>query len=281
MGENNRLTLDVGGVVMEIEVPSGWLPPLAARYGAFISAAQPVWHTRLIYDPSVVPDATAWIEHDELFSRFQVYGYAGWLDLAAHSAAISTPSPERAVSALERLLVYVCMQALPREHEGLLLHACGVLRNGAGEVFVGPSGAGKTTIARLATGHGQVVGDENVIVRLDGDVPKLISTPFWGSSTPPEIVARVRVEAPLRAVYVLTHAPGFACTRLSAAEAALALLASEKVAVERPASAAAWLAVAERLTAQVGMYRLAFRPAPELWAFLTDEIVRKVSVAPY
>ena len=268
MADTDRMTLDVGGVVMAVDVPAGWLAPLVERYTAFVSDAPPAWQVTLHCEPALQTEDPGWIEHVDLRTRFHVQSYAGWLDLSAHVAAISTASQERAFSALERILVYISMQTLPREHAGLLLHACGVLRHGGGDVFVGPSGAGKTTVAQLAAGYGQVLCDENMIVRLDVDGPKLLSTPFWGFSTPPEMIVRARVEAPLRALYILAQSPNFERTPLTAGEAALALLQSEKVAVERPASAAAWLDVAEQLVTQVPVYRLGFRPTPELWQFL-------------
>jgi hypothetical protein len=164
---------------------------------------------------------------------------------------------------VERTLVYICMQALPREHAGLLLHACGVVRHGAGHVFVGPSGAGKTTVAQLAAGYGQVLSDENVVLRANTPGPELWSTPFWGFSTPPELIARARVTAPLRAVYILAQTAGFTLTPLTPGKAVLALLSSEKVAVER-------LAAAQRLVERTPVYRLGFRPTSELWELLGE-----------
>src|SRR5262249_29799700 len=54
------------------------------------------------------------------------------------------------------------------EIDGLLLHASSVLRRGRAFLFPGPSGAGKTTIARLAAGGG-VLSDEVSAVRRVGD----------------------------------------------------------------------------------------------------------------
>lgn len=268
MEATERLILDVGGVVMAVDVPAGWLPPLAERYAAFAVDAPPAWRVTLRCEPGLPAEDPGWIEHDEFRTRFHVVAIAGWVDLAERLGVVSTTSEARAFSAVERTLVYICMQSLPREHAGLLLHACGVVRHGAGHVFVGPSGAGKTTVARLAAGHGQILSDENVILRTSNAGPQLWSTPFWGFSTPPQMVARVRSCVPLRAVYVLAQTPGFELTRLTPSQAVLALLDSEKVAVERPASAAAWLGAAEQLVTQTPIYRLGFRPTPELWAFL-------------
>lgn len=268
MAQSERLTLDVAGVVLAVDVPVGWLAPLVERYAAFLSASQPAWQVALHCDPDLQLDQPGWIEHEEYRTRFHVNAAAGWIDLAERCGAVSTSSEAGAFSALERILVYICMQTLPREHAGLLLHACGVERHGAGYVFVGPSGAGKTTVARLAPGYGQVLSDENVILRVGDGGPQLWSTPFWGFSTPREMVARVRLAVPLRAVYVLAQTPRFELARLTPAQAVLALLDSEKVAVERPASAEAWLGAAQHLVAQTAVYRLGFRPTPELWTWL-------------
>ncbi len=268
MTETNRLTLDVGGVVLAVDVPGGWLAPLEARYAPFVVDAPPAWQVTLRHDPAVDDAGAGWIDHAGPLTRFQVQTYAGWLDLDARLAEVSAPSEARAFSAVERVLVYICMQTLPREHDSLLLHAAGVARHDGGAAFVGPSGAGKTTVASLAPGHGQLLGDENVIVRLGADGPQLLSTPFWGFSTPPDLIVRARLQAPLRAVYILAQTPDYQRTPLTAGQAVMALLASEKVAIERPESAAAWLAVAEQLVARVPVYRLGFRPTPELWAFL-------------
>jgi hypothetical protein len=201
-----------------------------------------------------------------------VSDHTGRLDLAAQTAEVSAPSPARAGSALDRVMAYICMQALPRQGTGLLLHASGIVLDGAGYVFTGASGRGKTTISRLAAGRAEVLSDENVIIRLGAAGAELCSTPFWGHSTPPELIRRVNRCVPLAAVCILAHAPDFRLDPLGPAEVVMALLTTEKVATEREDSASAWLAVTERLIARTPVYRLGFRPTPELWDFLAAEL---------
>lgn len=263
------LYLDVAGVTFAVELPSpAWRPALAERYAAFPGPARAAWQVAVAYDPDLAGAPAPWIRHDGPVTTYRFSDHAGRIDLAARRAEVTTRSEPRAAAALDRTLAYICMQALPREHDGLLLHAAGVVLDGAGHVFTGASGAGKTTVARLVAGRGQVLTDENVIIRLGPGGPELFSTPFWGHSTPPEMIHRTNRRVPLAAIYLLAHAPDFRLSPLTAGQAVVALLSTEKVSTERPDSAAAWLAVAERLIAQVPIYNLGFRPTAELWDFL-------------
>jgi hypothetical protein len=263
------LELDIGGLALRFTLPPGWLPPLQERYQAFLTARPPAWSVTVEEGAVAISESDAWISHDGPLSRFEVPGVAGWIDLAAKAASIRTPSARGAWSAIERTAGYILMQALPREQDALWLHASGVVLHGRGHVFFGASGAGKTTVARLAAGHADLLCDENLVLKLAPVGPELLSTPFWGHSTPPELIQRVNRCAPLAALYQLTHAPDFAATRLSPADAVTALLGTEKVATERVDSALAWLTVAGRLVERVPVYRLGFRPTVELWDFLT------------
>jgi hypothetical protein len=62
---------------------------------------------------------------------------------------------------------------------GIMLHACGVVLDGKGYIFAGPSNAGKTTLARLwhEFSEGTILGDECLILRRRGNG-------FWAYGTP-------------------------------------------------------------------------------------------------
>lgn len=262
-------TLDIAGLAAAIETPDAlWAAPLVERYAAFLSQAAPAWRVVIAHAPGLTVAEPPWIRHEGPLTRFRLFRLAGVIDLAAHTATVEAPDQRWAASALERTLTYILMQVLPRQHDGLLIHGAGIVLDGLGYLFAGPSGAGKTTVAGLAAGVGQVLSDENVVVRLTDTRAELCSTPFWGQSTPPERVRRVNRRVPLAGIYMLVHAPDFSLTRLRPAEAVAALLNTEKVATERVESADAWLAVAGRLAAAVPVYRLGFRPTAELWSFL-------------
>jgi hypothetical protein len=93
------------------------------------------------------------------------------------------------------------VRALEDNH-GLLLHGAGLLRGGAGHVFVGERGAGKSTIARNAAGL-QCLHEEKVAVRRrDGrwwayGVPVLDNSGATGTN----------VVAPLAGIYLIEKGP--------------------------------------------------------------------------
>jgi hypothetical protein len=268
--------LDLAGVTVAVEVAEpSWYPSLVSRYAAFATTGAPSWTVRLDWDPAL--EVTDWpvVEHTEHTTHFRVMSYRGWVDLARRQGTVYAPAAERAASAIERVLVYVLMQMLPREHDGLLLHGVGVAWHGEGHLFFGPSGAGKTTLAQRAAGHAQVLCDENVVACLSQQGPKLCSTPFWGHSTPPDLIERTNRRVPLRAMYALEQTEDFSLQRLSPGQAVVALSLTEKVAAERTSSAAAWLAVAEHLVQRVPVYRLGVALRPGFWEFLAESTAAK------
>jgi hypothetical protein len=84
---------------------------------------------------------------------------------------------------------------------GVEVHACGVVDSkGNGHLFVGQSGAGKTTMARLWQDEPgiRVLSDDRIILRKDGNGFLMYGTPWHGEA---ELASPDR--APLKKVYFL------------------------------------------------------------------------------
>jgi hypothetical protein len=80
--------------------------------------------------------------------------------------------------ALDSLLrMYMSWALLPQD--GFLLHAASVTRNGKAYIFVGRSGAGKSTVASLSP-RGSVLTDEISLIRPANGQWHAFGTPFWG-----------------------------------------------------------------------------------------------------
>lgn len=117
---------------------------------------------------------------------------------------------------LEYPLDEVLISNLLARGRGVELHSCGVIdREGRGHLFVGVSGAGKTTTARLwADEASGIVSDDRVIVRERDGAMWMFGTPWHG-----EAELSMPGGAPLSGVYLLTQAETNELRSLSAAEA--------------------------------------------------------------
>ncbi|NIQ37560.1 MAG: hypothetical protein GTN81_03080 [Proteobacteria bacterium] len=67
---------------------------------------------------------------------------------------------------------------------GAIIHACGFAMNGKGLLFVGQSGTGKSTLARLwdKEGGGGILSDDRIIVRDRGSQFWMYGTPWHGDA---------------------------------------------------------------------------------------------------
>jgi hypothetical protein len=99
---------------------------------------------------------------------------------------------------------------------GVELHSCGIIdRNGRGHLFVGVSGAGKTTTARLwADDASGIVSDDRVIVREQDGAMQMFGTPWHG-----EAELSMATGVPLAGVYLLVQSESNALQPLSHAAA--------------------------------------------------------------
>ena len=166
---------------------------------------------------------------------------------------------------LDELLV----QGLLAAGRGVELHACGVVApSGGGLLFVGASGAGKTTTARLwARAGAAVISDDRVIVRRSGRGLVLYGTPWHGEERYAEPVA-----APLGAVFLLRHAVTNELTPLGAAEAAARLFACAFPPFYDPAGLDFTIAFLGALAGEVPCRDLGFVPDDGAVAFVADTV---------
>ena len=122
---------------------------------------------------------------------------------------------------LEYPLDELLLQGLLARGRGAEIHACGVADpSGRGLLFVGQSGAGKTTMARLWEGVPgiTVLSDDRVILRRVGDSFTMYGTPWHGEAALAEPAS-----APLASVFFLEHSAANTLMPLRGAAAATRL----------------------------------------------------------
>jgi hypothetical protein len=147
------------------------------RYGAFLVAATTdATDVELRLGPAD-PDARGDVPVDVARHGDRIALRADTLSAEVHAdlrrARVEAPLGDRAVDAVVRFVLAARLLA----RGGLLVHASAVRVDGRAWLFVGPSGAGKTTVA--AALRGDVLCDEAVAVLPAPGSAVAHATPYW------------------------------------------------------------------------------------------------------
>ncbi len=91
------------------------------------------------------------------------------------------------------------------QRKGLILHASAVMLNKKVIVFLGQSGAGKSTIAKILGEEGTLLADDSIIIKKEGKKYFLYQTPFVEKNR----VIRTKNKYPLTHIMFLHKSPEF------------------------------------------------------------------------
>jgi hypothetical protein len=147
---------------------------------------------------------------------------------------------------------------------GFLLHAASHIRNGQAFIFTGISGAGKTTISRLAPPDTMLLSDEvSFVCPRDGRY-FAFGTPYVSNLGKPG----ENISAPVGALYLLAHGPENRCERLSGTEAACAVLRNLVFFSSDPDLVRLVFQAACEFLSRVPVFRLTFFPDTRVWELI-------------
>ncbi|MEM1247884.1 MAG: hypothetical protein AAGK22_16035 [Acidobacteriota bacterium] len=195
------LTLGLpGGVFRCAGLSESQVEVLEPRFGAWRVGRQPDVHIEVrrapqsSFDLRTVSGEVSTFEHAFDADRVQLSGFdllavieRESLDAVlltpvdgALASSVGTPDP-RFLDAFENLLRVLCAYRCLQQG-GALLHSSGVLTERGVHLFIGPSGAGKTTVARLSQerGLGVLSDDINLVLPADGAGSFAQRLPFAG-----------------------------------------------------------------------------------------------------
>ena len=147
---------------------------------------------------------------------------------------------------------------------GFLLHSASAIRNRKAFLFAGASGAGKTTISRLAPPDATLLSDEISYVRPQGEGYAAFGTPFTGE------LAKLgeNVSAPVRALYLLGKGRENRIEAMAPAEAARSLLANILFFAEDEELAQAVFRSTFDFVSRVPVCKLTFVPDARVWELM-------------
>jgi hypothetical protein len=194
---------------------------LERRYSGFLTAGP---HADLDFDVDLTPPALT--DSEAEVSVAQNSGHwllqrgdfrAEW-DPAARRGTIRQTATPYSIDAVLRI-VHTLVVA---RQGGFLLHSASAIRNGKAFLFAGVSGAGKTTISRLAPADATLLTDEISYVRKLEEKYVAFGTPFTGE------LAKLgeNTSAPVAALYLLAQGAENRIDAVSAADAGRELLAN-------------------------------------------------------
>lgn len=144
---------------------------------------------------------------------------------------------------------------------GFLVHSASAVRNGRAFLFSGVSGAGKTTISRLAPPDVTLLTDEISYVRRAGECFEACGTPFAGDLGK----AGENISAPIAGLYLLVQGRHNHASRIGGADAARRLLRNILFFAD-DAERVEWLfRSACEFVSQVPVYELTFEPDERVW----------------
>jgi hypothetical protein len=218
--------VEIGAMPVLVRTSSPeFLQVLENRYGGFMNpAADPSFEFDVdVVPPSKLPgaddadvDLSVQFEHNRwILERGDFHAE---LDPALRRGQIQLAASPYAIDAAFR----VVHSLLLARQGGLLVHASSAIRNGKAFLFAGVSGAGKTTISRLAPPDATLLTDEISYLRREGDGYVAYGTPFAGELAKPG----ENVRAPLAALYLLAQGPENRIEAVGAADATRAVLES-------------------------------------------------------
>jgi hypothetical protein len=251
--------VEIGGIPIALSTSDdGFLALLRQRYHGFLSSSPPEFE--LAFDVSSTPsvsdddirvsrDGNDWIMKRGDF-------HARWDPRIGRGRVRQTANPYSLDSVLR-----ILHSLILAERGGFLLHSASAICDGRSYLFSGISGAGKTTITRLASADVTLLTDEISYLRPSAGGYAAFGTPFAGELARPG----ENCTAPVAALFFLEQGPENRVDELSSSEAVRRLMRNILFFAEDNGLVEKLLATACDFVARVPIRRLTFYPDGRVW----------------
>lgn len=257
-------TIEIGDMPILIRTDSPeFVHVLVHRYGGFVNAAaKPLFEFNVeIVPPGKITDeedvSLSFAEGRWVLERSDFH--AEW-SAASGSGTIRQAASPYAIDSAMRIL----HSLLLARQGGLLVHAASAVRNGRAFLFAGVSGAGKTTMVRLAPPDVTLLTDEISYLRMTANGYTAFGTPFAGELAR----AGANVSAPLAALYLLAKGGENRIEAVNETDAVRGVLESVLFFAKDPELVGKVFESACELVRQVPVERLTFVPDARVWGMI-------------
>jgi len=256
-------TVEIGGIPIFLQTDDeDFRRVIEDRYAGFVNAtAEPTCQLEIhLHAPAasmpgdvrVTRSGSVWrIERGDFRAEFDARLRRGWVR--------QSPNPY-SLDAMMRIIHSLVLA----EEGGFLVHAASGVRNDRAFVFAGVSGAGKTTMSRLAPADATLLTDEISYIRRSGNGYHAYGTPFAGE------LARVgtNLKAPLEALYFLEKGPDNRIVPTGDSDAAHALIRNILCFAHDPHLVKRVFDAAIEFVSRVPVARLVFTPDERAWELI-------------
>lgn len=256
--------IEVGEMPVRVNtVDPKFLRLLQERYAGFIGNSE---SAEMEFDVELTPPALTDPDGDVRVT----YSQGRWLMQRGDFRAEWSPASRRGwihqsanPYSIDAVLRIVHTLVLARQ-SSFLMHSASAIRNGRAFLFAGVSGAGKTTISRLAPPDATLLTDEISYVRRQDSGYVAFGTPFTGE------LAKLgeNVSAPVAALYLLAQGPENRIEAISSAEAVRSVLANMLFFAEDEELVQSTFHAAFEFVRRVPVSRLTFVPDTRVWELI-------------
>src|SRR5579862_5043451 len=264
--QRSSLVVEIGGLPIRLHCDDpSFIRLLSERYTGYVKAAG-VTDAAFDFEIELAPPGTesgdddlsvTWDSGRWLMERGDFR--AEWNPATARGHIAQTINPY----SLDSVLRIVHTLLLARKG-GFLIHSSSAIRNGRAFLFSGVSGAGKTTMARLAPADATLLTDEISYVTRQDDRYFAVGTPFFGE------LARVgeNESAPIECVYLLAKGSENKIEPMDAAGAVRGLMGNILFFARDPEFVKLVFDAAVEFVSRVPVRRLTFAPDARVWELI-------------
>jgi hypothetical protein len=262
--ERLSVVIEIGDMPVRVNtLDAGFVAMLEQRYSGFVRESR---RADLEFDVDLTPpaftDPDAPVRVSQNCGRWSLERgdfRAEWEPASRTGRIRQTANPY----SIDAVLRIVHTLVLARQG-GFLMHSASAIRNGKAFLFAGVSGAGKTTISRLAPPDVTLLTDEISYVRKTDSGYTAFGTPFTGE------LAKIgeNVSAPLAALYLLAQGPENRIDLIPPGEAARSLLANVLFFAEDEELVQSTFHSAFEFVSRVPVLRLTFMPDARVWELI-------------